>query len=169
MEVPVEVIWKLTRQIAKPQLSLLVSIARIEYPKVFPNLPELLLNPLLTCISQLEASPDAAASGSSTATVLLNTLWTINALVKEWRTVKLAAGQQVMQSLESAFAGPVGKVLEIWSNRERNGDTDWVISEAGRYSFKIMARFSQWHWGKAKNLQSPQGLEHVSSDRCQPS
>lgn len=153
---------KLTRQIAKPQLSLLVSIARIEYPKVFPNLPELLLNPLLTCISQLEASPHAAAPGTSTATVLLNTLWTINALVKEWRTVKLAAGQQVMQSLEKAFVVPVGKVLEIWSNCERAGETDWVISEAGRYAFKIMARFSQWHWGKAKNLQSAQGLEHVS-------
>lgn len=69
-------------------------------------------------------------------TVLLNTLWTINALVKEWRTVKIASSVQVLQTLEEVFAAPVGKVLEIWANRERNGDDDWVIGEAGRYSFK---------------------------------
>jgi len=68
--------------------------------------------------------------------VLLNTLWTINALVKEWRTVKLAAGAQVMQTLEEVFVAPVGKVLELWAARERDGNGDWVINEAGRYAFK---------------------------------
>lgn len=108
-------------------------MARIELPKNFPNLPQLLLNPLLTCIPQLEAN---APSSSNTATLLLNTLWTVNALVKEWKTVKLTAGAQVMKTFEDMFVGPVGRILEIWAHREQNGDSDWVIGEAGRYSFK---------------------------------
>jgi hypothetical protein len=68
--------------------------------------------------------------------VLLNTVWTINALVKEWRSVKIASGQEVMRMLEDTFAEPVGRMLGIWSERERNGLDDWVISEAGRYAFK---------------------------------
>ncbi|WOO78855.1 Importin-11 [Vanrija pseudolonga] len=147
--------------IARPQLSLLVAVARIEYPRQFPTLPTLLLNPLLTCLAHLDSHPHSTAPGSSTVTVLLNTLWTINALVKEWRTVKIASSVQVLQTLEEVFAAPVGKVLEIWANRERNGDDDWVIGEAGRYAFKILARFGQWHWTKAKGLQSAKGLEHI--------
>lgn len=123
-------------QIARPQLGLLVAVARFEYPRQFPNLAQLLLNPLLTCIAHLESDPTATQASSSTATVLLNTLWTINALVKEWRSVKIMTGAQVMQALEEAFVGPVGKVLEIWGARERNGNSDWVLGEAGRYSFK---------------------------------
>ena len=69
-------------------------------------------------------------------TVLLNSLWTINALVKEWRTVKLTAGAEVMKSLEEIFIGPVGQVLTIWGEKESNGDPDWAIEEAGRYAFK---------------------------------
>jgi hypothetical protein len=124
-------------QIARPQLSLLVQIARIEFPRQFPNLPQLLLNPLLTCLAHLDSSPNATASSSSTSTVLLNTLWTINALVKEWRSVKLATGAQVMHTLEEVFVAPVGKILEVWAARERDGHADdWVINEAGRYAFK---------------------------------
>lgn len=115
---------------------MIVAVARFEYPRQFPNLPQLLLNPLLTCISHLESDPTATQSSSSTATVLLNTIWTINALVKEWRSVKIMAGAQVMQALEDVFVGPVGKVLEIWSARERNDNSDWALAEAGRYAFK---------------------------------
>lgn len=114
-------------------------MARFEYPRQFPNLPQLLLNPLLTCISHLESDPTATQSSSTTATVLLNTMWTINALVKEWRSVKIMTGAQVMQSLEEAFVAPVGKVLQIWGARERDGNSDWVLGEAGRYAFKWVA------------------------------
>lgn len=41
-----------------------------------------------------------------------------------------------MKRLEDAFVGPVGQVLEIWSQRERSGENDWVTREAGRYAFK---------------------------------
>ena len=119
-------------QIARPQLGLLVIVARIELPRHFPNLPKLLLNPLLTSLSQLSST----GNSSSTSTILLNTLWAINALVKEWRQVKIASGQEVMRTLEDTFVGPVGRVLEMWSERERDGSGDWVIGEAGRYAFK---------------------------------
>lgn len=127
--------WLTHCQIARPQLTLLVAIARIELPGKFPNLPQLLLNPLLTCLSHLSTSGPTTSS-SSTSTVLLNTLWTINALVKEWRSVKIAVGQEVMRILEEVFSAPVGQVLQLWSERSRNGDGDWVIEEAGRYAFK---------------------------------
>lgn len=41
-----------------------------------------------------------------------------------------------MRILEETFVELVGKVLEIWSQRESEGQVDWVISEAGRYAFK---------------------------------
>ncbi|ORY25236.1 armadillo-type protein [Naematelia encephala] len=145
--------------IARPQLALLVAVARIELPSKFPNLPQLLLNPLMTCLSHLN---EPSASSSSTSTVLVNTLWTINALVKEWRSVKISSGAQVMKTLEDVFLAPVGRVLEIWSERERHGEGDWVIGEAGRYAFKILARFSAWHWSKAKGLQSEAAIQHIT-------
>lgn len=107
-------------------------MARIEYPRAFPNLPQLLLDPLSTSLQQILSH----ASTSSANTILLNTLWTINALVKEWRTVKVAAGQEAMKALEEAFVPPVQQVLEMWAEREQNGGADWVLSEAGRYAFK---------------------------------
>lgn len=68
--------------------------------------------------------------------MLVNTLWTINALVKEWRSVKLTAGAQVMRSLELLFYEPVYQVLELWGSRETAGEVDWSMNEAGRYAFK---------------------------------
>ncbi|WWD16828.1 hypothetical protein CI109_101260 [Kwoniella shandongensis] len=126
--------FKLTGdKIARPQLSLLVAVARIEYPRTWQNLPQLLLEPLLTCLAHLDHP--SATSSSSTSTVLLNTLWTINALVKEWRTVKVAQGVAVMQAFEQVFTDPLQRVLAIWGEEERNGRGDWVLGEAGRYSF----------------------------------
>ncbi|WWC68913.1 uncharacterized protein I206_102849 [Kwoniella pini CBS 10737] len=89
--------------IARPQLGLLVAIARIEYPRTWQNLPQLLLEPLLTCLAHLD---NLSSSSSSTSTVLLNTLWTINALVKEWRTIKVAHGSLTMQKFEDIFTDP---------------------------------------------------------------
>ncbi|WWC87587.1 uncharacterized protein L201_002477 [Kwoniella dendrophila CBS 6074] len=89
--------------IARPQLGLLVAVARIEYPKTWQNLPQLLLEPLLTCLAHLN---NLSTSSSSTSTVLLNTLWTINALIKEWRTVKVSHGALVMQKFEDIFTDP---------------------------------------------------------------
>ncbi|WVF67041.1 hypothetical protein IAT40_001784 [Kwoniella sp. CBS 6097] len=104
--------------IARPQLGLLVAVARIEYPRAWDNLPQLLLDPLLTCLTHLD---NVNSSSSSTSTVLLNTLWTINALVKEWRTVKVAHGVMVMQKFEELFTEPVGRVLASWGQQERDG------------------------------------------------
>lgn len=109
-----------------------MAVARIEYPRVFPNLPQLLLDPLSSSIQQLHAH----ASSSTASTILLNTLWTINALVKEWRTVKVAAGQEAMRALEEAFVPPIQQVLDMWAEREQHGGADWVLGEAGRYAFK---------------------------------
>jgi hypothetical protein len=67
---------------------------------------------------------------------LINTLWTINSLVKEWKSVKLTAGAAVMRSLEEVFEGPVQQVLELWGQKEQAGEADWFMSEAARYSFK---------------------------------
>lgn len=63
-------------------------------------------------------------------------MWTINALVREWRTVKLTAGSAVMRSLEEVFYGPVQQVLELWGRGEQVGQSDVVMAEAGRYAFK---------------------------------
>ncbi|WVW79847.1 hypothetical protein I302_101817 [Kwoniella bestiolae CBS 10118] len=90
--------------IARPQLGLLVAIARIEYPKTWQNLPQLLLEPLMMCLAHLD---NPSSSSSSTSTILLNTLWTINALAKEWRTVKVSHGALVMQKFEDVFTDPV--------------------------------------------------------------
>jgi len=149
-----------------------VTVARIELPKHFPNLPQLLLNPLLTCLSTL----GSGSSSSNTNTVLLNTLWTINALVKEYLSVKVASGVEVMRKFEEVFYEPVGQVLHVWAEKEREGVDDWVIAEAGRYAFKwvgvrcgadrrILARFGQWHWHKAKGLQTEVALKHVRAAR----
>nr|XP_031857373.1 uncharacterized protein CI109_007237 [Kwoniella shandongensis]KAA5524445.1 hypothetical protein CI109_007237 [Kwoniella shandongensis] len=147
--------------IARPQLSLLVAVARIEYPRTWQNLPQLLLEPLLTCLAHLDHP--SATSSSSTSTVLLNTLWTINALVKEWRTVKVAQGVAVMQAFEQVFTDPLQRVLAIWGEEERNGRGDWVLGEAGRYSFKTLARFCQWHWSRAKGLQTEDAHHKIHS------
>ncbi|WVQ83491.1 hypothetical protein IAT38_005632 [Cryptococcus sp. DSM 104549] len=141
--------------ISRPQLSLLVAVARIEYPRTWQNLPQLLLEPLLSCLPHL-SSPGALPQAIST--ILLNTLWTINALVKDWRTVKVAHGAAVMETFGQAFGDAAGKVLEVWGERERNGQGDWVIGEAGRYAFKLC----QWHWSRAKGLQSPEGIQKIT-------
>ncbi|KAK8861272.1 hypothetical protein IAR55_002091 [Kwoniella newhampshirensis] len=142
--------------IARPQLGLLVAVARIEYPRTWQNLPQLLLQPLLTCLAHLNNS---VASSSSTSTVLLNTLWTINALVKEWRTVKVTQGAMVMQAFEQVFTDPLQRVLAVWGEDERNGRGDWVLGEAGR----TLARFCQWHWSRAKGLQTDDSHSKIQS------
>nr|XP_018264314.1 uncharacterized protein I303_02479 [Kwoniella dejecticola CBS 10117]OBR86472.1 hypothetical protein I303_02479 [Kwoniella dejecticola CBS 10117] len=146
--------------IARPQLGLLVAIARIEYPKTWQNLPQLLLEPLLTCLAHLD---NLSTSSSSTSTVLINTLWTINALVKEWRTVKVSHGALVMQKFEDIFTDPVGRVLAVWGEHERNGAEDLALNEAGRYAFKILARLCQWQWSRAKGLQTQEAHQKITS------
>nr|XP_019050076.1 hypothetical protein I302_00497 [Kwoniella bestiolae CBS 10118]OCF29006.1 hypothetical protein I302_00497 [Kwoniella bestiolae CBS 10118] len=146
--------------IARPQLGLLVAIARIEYPKTWQNLPQLLLEPLMMCLAHLD---NPSSSSSSTSTILLNTLWTINALAKEWRTVKVSHGALVMQKFEDVFTDPVGRVLAIWAEHERNGQEDVTLAEAGRYSFKILARLCQWQWSRAKGLQTQEAHQRINN------
>ncbi|WVQ62887.1 uncharacterized protein L199_001036 [Kwoniella botswanensis] len=119
--------------IARPQLGLLVAIARIEYPKTWQNLPQLLLEPLMMCLAHLD---NLSSSSSSTSTILLNTLWTINALVKEWRTVKVSHGALVMQKFEDVFTDPVGRV--------------------------ILARLCQWQWSRSKGLQTQEAHHRIN-------
>lgn len=114
-------------------MSLLVAVARIEYPKTWQNLPELFLEPLLSTLPHL-ANPSSLTPAAST--LLINVLWTINALVKEWRTVRIAQGATVMQTLEQLFTEPLRKILDIWGESERNGGGYLPLEEAGRYAFK---------------------------------
>ena len=71
-----------------------------------------------------------------------------------------------MKKLEEVFVPPVQRVLEIWAEQERNGGDDVVLAEAGRYSFKILARFGLWHWSKAKGLQTDEAIKRVSLFPC---
>lgn len=121
------------RKIARPQLSLLVAVARIEYPKTWQNLPQLFLGPLLSTLLHL-ANPSSLTPAAST--LLINVLWTINALVKEWRTVRITQGAAVMQTLEQLFTEPLRRILDIWGESERNGGGYLPLEEAGRYAFK---------------------------------
>ena len=41
-----------------------------------------------------------------------------------------------MRTLEGVFSTPVGQVLSLWSAKERTGEDDWVLGEAGRFAFK---------------------------------
>ncbi|KIR27025.1 hypothetical protein I307_04854 [Cryptococcus deuterogattii 99/473] len=144
--------------IARPQLSLLIAVARIEYPRTWQNLPELFLAPLLSTLPHL-ANPSLLTPAAST--LLINVLWTINALVKEWRTVRIAQGATVMQTLEQLFTEPLRKILDIWGESERNGEGYVTLEEAGRYAFKILARFCQWHWSKAKPMQTEEAILRI--------
>ncbi|OWZ26235.1 hypothetical protein C361_07067 [Cryptococcus neoformans Tu259-1] len=144
--------------IARPQLSLLVAVARIEYPKTWQNLPQLFLEPLLSTLLHL-ANPSSLTPAAST--LLINVLWTINALVKEWRTVRITQGAAVMQTLEQLFTEPLRRILDIWGESERNGGGYLPLEEAGRYAFKILARFCQWHWSKAKPMQTEEAILRI--------
>ncbi|KAL0242199.1 hypothetical protein I308_105828 [Cryptococcus tetragattii IND107] len=144
--------------IARPQLSLLVAVARIEYPRTWQNLPELFLAPLLSTLPHLANPPSLTPAAS---TLLINVLWTINALVKEWRTVRIAQGATVMQTLEQLFTEPLRQILDIWGESERNGEGYVTLEEAGRYAFKILARFCQWHWSKAKPMQTEEAILRI--------
>ena len=50
----------------------------------------------------------------------------------------MAIGTDVMKTLEQVFSAPIGRVLEIWGEKERIGEGDWLIGEAGRYAFKFV-------------------------------
>ena len=54
--------------------------------------------------------------------------------------VKLMAGAEVMRTLEEVFVAPLGRVLEIWAEQERDGQGSWEMSEAGRYAFKWVSK-----------------------------
>ncbi|WVQ77454.1 hypothetical protein IAR50_007140 [Cryptococcus sp. DSM 104548] len=146
--------------IARPQLSLLVAIARIEYPKTWGNLPQILLDALTSSASCLN---DPSNIPADAAVVLLNVVWTINALVKDWRTVRVAQGAAVMQTFEQAFTGPMQSIMEIWAGSAREGGGNAVLEEAGRYAFKVLARFCHWNWAKAKGIQSPESIQRITA------
>ncbi|ODN87082.1 hypothetical protein L198_07084 [Cryptococcus wingfieldii CBS 7118] len=145
--------------IARPQLSLLVAIARIEYPKTWVNLPQILLDALTSSANCLN---DPLNIPADAAVVLLNVIWTINALVKDWRTVRVAQGAAAMQTFEQAFSGPMQSVMEVWARSAREGGGNATVEEAGRYAFKILARFCQWNWAKAKGIQSPEAIQRIT-------
>ncbi|ODO04862.1 hypothetical protein I350_05472 [Cryptococcus amylolentus CBS 6273] len=145
--------------IARPQLSLLVAIARIEYPKTWGNLPQILLDAFTSSANCLN---DPLNIPADAAVVLLNVIWTINALVKDWRTVRVAQGAAAMQTFEQAFAGPMQSVMEVWARSTREGGGNATVEEAGRYAFKILARFCQWNWAKAKGIQSPEAIQRIT-------
>lgn len=91
--------------LARSQLGLLVSVARIDYPRTWPTLLDEMYAPLQHAFVYITAAPPTATEDpaseqgrerSKQKTILLNCLWTWNAFVKEWRGVKLPAGTQLM-------------------------------------------------------------------------
>ncbi len=89
--------------LARSQLGLLVLVARIDYPRAWPTLLDEMYAPLQHAFDFVTQTPPVEDPGSELGrerskqkTILLNCLWTWNALVKEWRGVKLPAGTQLM-------------------------------------------------------------------------
>ncbi|RXK35686.1 hypothetical protein M231_07059 [Tremella mesenterica] len=136
--------------IARPQLALFVAICRTEPFPQFAELAHHLVQRLPACRAFLrgEAFP---GSSFNIPTVLLNTLWTVNAMVKEFRNVKMAVGEKIMNLLDQEVAGPVGQLMADWAEAEMQGGANLVLEEAGRYAFKIRAKLSQWFWFKKKH------------------
>lgn len=110
-------------------------MARIELPNSWVELPHTLLQHLLHCISLMSTNATTPQSN----TVLHNTMWTLNALVKEWKSVKLQSGAAVMASLEDDFTEPALAILQRWGSYEMEGQEDWTLNEAGRYAFKSVS------------------------------
>lgn len=68
------------------------------------SLPTDLLNPLNTSFEYISTHPAGGADETERQRqkiILLNSLWTWNAFVKEWRSVKLPVGQQLMAEVRS--------------------------------------------------------------------
>ncbi|KAJ9092442.1 hypothetical protein QFC21_006824 [Naganishia friedmannii] len=159
-------------QIARSQLQLLVLIARQEYPKVWPSLLQDLLVPLQQSYGYISATNGSLAEQARLQnpddwrrqkTILLNSFWTWNSFVKEWRSVKIPIGTKLMtdaSGLDLQFVrdlrGPMHDYLEVLMNREPVLD-DWEILESARYAFKIAARLVDWEFSRP-------GKSRVDSD-----
>jgi hypothetical protein len=91
-------------QIARAQLRCLVLVARQDYPRSWQSLPTDLLGPLRSSFEYVSTHEGGPGDGerNKQKTVLLNSLWTWNAFVKEWRGVKLPVGQQLMIQVNRA-------------------------------------------------------------------
>ncbi|GHJ86997.1 hypothetical protein NliqN6_3399 [Naganishia liquefaciens] len=143
-------------QIARSQLQLLVLIARQEYPKIWPSLLQDLLGPLQQSFSYISShsGPQAESVRSQNPrewkkqkTILLNSFWTWNAFVKEWRSVKVPVGTKLMTDFVKDLRGPMLEYLEALMSREPVLE-DWEIMESARYAFKISARLVDWEFSR---------------------
>jgi len=76
------------------------------------SLPTDLLNPLTSSFSHISTHPTGDLQDQERnrqKVILLNSLWTWNAFVKEWRSVKLPVGQKLMAEVSLAiYDTPVG-------------------------------------------------------------
>lgn len=173
-------------QIARSQLRLLVTVARADYPRHWPSLLQDLLGPLQESAAYLlsptggslsnngsgtvSASTSASVSASGTPnpserqrhkTRLLNALWTWNAFVKEWRSVKIPAGANLMKDLLTNLRPTMLGYLEMLMARDPSLE-DWELLECARYAFKTCARLLEWEFSRPKT-QQVQGSDPATS------
>jgi hypothetical protein len=87
--------------IARSQLRLLVTLARIDYPRAWPTLLADLSGPLQSSFLYVSNSNPTADvdERNRQKTILLNSLWAWNAFVKEWRSVKVPTGLKLMMDV----------------------------------------------------------------------
>jgi hypothetical protein len=90
------------------------------------NLPELLLHSLQTSYQTATSHQRDAKSLTS----LYNSIWSLNAFVKEWRAVRVPLGVQAMAQFANIFIPTVQGIVQQASEGE------WQIHEAARYGYK---------------------------------
>ncbi|KAI5451703.1 hypothetical protein NCC49_001352 [Naganishia albida] len=162
-------------QIARSQLQLLVLIARQEYPKVWSSLLQDLLTPLQQSYGYISSHSGPQAESArlqnpeewkKQKTILLNSFWTWNAFVKEWRSIRVPMGTKLMTDFVRDLRGPMHDYLETLMSRGPVLE-DWEIVESARYAFKISARLIDWEFsrpGKARVDTDPSRVDTFISN-----
>jgi hypothetical protein len=161
--------------IARSQLALLVTLARQDYPRAYPTLLTDLYGPLQSSFQHVSTS-DPNVQGAEKderdkqKTILLNSCWVWNALVKEFRGVKLPIGAKLMMEVNNSFplapsdtsilmrpllsvqfindlSLPMNHYLSTLMSRDPVLD-DWELMESARYAYKIGARLVDWEFSR---------------------
>jgi hypothetical protein len=101
---PVKNTLELGEQSAR-SIALVVKTNRFRVIFSRQSLPTDLLNPLTSSFAHISSHPTGDLQDQERnrqKVILLNSLWTWNAFVKEWRSVKLPVGQKLMAEVSFA-------------------------------------------------------------------
>lgn len=90
------------------------------------DLPQLLLQSLQTSY-QSATSPQRTPKS---LTSLYNSVWTLNAFIKEWRAVRVPLGVQAMLQFANIFIPTVQQIVQ------QAYEGEWQVQEAARYGYK---------------------------------